>query len=71
MATTDTPWHSAYPAPRNKNPASITRVQLLKDLDAGQQSGKDFLLIDLRRTDFEVRLQQLCHLFQRGRAKHF
>ncbi len=54
-ATTEPSWHAAYPAPRKGDPASITRTQLLHCLDAGQQPGKDFLLVDLRRTDFEVR----------------
>lgn len=50
----ETPWHAAYPEPRNKNPDSISREKLLQRLEAGQESGKDFLLVDLRRTDYEV-----------------
>lgn len=48
------PWHAAYPAPRNTNPDSVSRQDLLQWLEAGQESGKDFLLVDLRRTDHEV-----------------
>jgi hypothetical protein len=48
------PWHAAYPSPRNKDPDSISRADLLQRLEAGQKPGVDFLLIDLRRTDHEV-----------------
>ncbi len=50
----DTPWHSAYPAPRNPNPAAITRNELLRWLNDGLVPGKDFVLVDLRRADHEV-----------------
>jgi hypothetical protein len=49
-----TPWHAAYPKPRNAQPASITRAELLQKFQARQKPGIDFLLIDLRRTDHEV-----------------
>lgn len=46
------PWHAAYPEPRSK-PASISRVEMLGLLKSG--AGKaDLVLVDLRRTDFEV-----------------
>jgi hypothetical protein len=51
------PWHAAYPAPRNKDPDSISRAVLLQRLEAGEKPGVDFLLIDLRRTDHEVQLK--------------
>lgn len=49
------PWHAAYPSPRTTNPQTITRATLLEKLRAGQRPGVDFLLVDLRRTDHEVR----------------
>jgi hypothetical protein len=49
-----TPWYAAYPEPRNNDPDSISRVDLLQRFQAGQKPGKDFLLIDLRGTDHEV-----------------
>ena len=49
-----TPWYAAYPEPRNKDPDSISRADLLQRFQAGQKPGVDFLLIDLRRTDHEV-----------------
>lgn len=52
---TGAPWHAAYPAPRNAHPASITRAELLQDFRDGKKAGKDFILIDLRRNDHEVR----------------
>lgn len=46
------PWHAAYPEPRSK-PASISRGEVLDLLKSG--AGKaDLVLVDLRRTDFEV-----------------
>jgi len=47
------PWHAAYPKPRNSQPESIPRAALFERLQAGQKPGVDFLLIDLRRTDYE------------------
>jgi hypothetical protein len=47
-------WYAAYPEPRNKDPDSISRVDLLQRFQAGQKPGVDFLLIDLRRADHEV-----------------
>lgn len=48
------PWHAAYPAPRGAAP-SISREELLQWIREGKQAGKDFVLVDLRRTDYEVR----------------
>jgi hypothetical protein len=50
-------WHEAYPAPRNQSPKTvIPRQELLQWLQDGQKKpGVDFLLVDLRRTDHEVR----------------
>lgn len=50
------PWHSVYPPPRDVELKSITReavLQMMKDSESA--AAKDFLLIDLRRTDYEVR----------------
>jgi hypothetical protein len=49
------PWHAAYPAPRGAA-LSISREELLQWIREGKQAGKDFLLVDLRRTDYEVRV---------------
>ena len=48
------PWHAAYPAPEI-TAAAITRERLLSWMLEGKRAGKDFVLVDLRRTDFEVR----------------
>lgn len=53
------PWYAAYPEPRNKDPDSISRADLLQRFQAGQKPGVDFLLIDLRRTDHEVCINTL------------
>jgi len=52
---TETPWHAAYPAPRNASPSSISRAELLQDFRDGKKVGKEFILVDLRRNDHEVR----------------
>lgn len=54
MPTEDTPWHAAYPEPKNTSPDSVSRSDLLERLNRGEQPGRDFLLIDLRRNDHEV-----------------
>ncbi|EHL03185.1 hypothetical protein M7I_0695 [Glarea lozoyensis 74030] len=46
------PWHAAYPAPKT-TAAVITRDKLLSWLNQGLVAGVDFVLVDLRRTDFE------------------
>ncbi|KAG9229910.1 Rhodanese-like domain-containing protein [Amylocarpus encephaloides] len=48
----DKPWHAAYPAPKT-TAAVITRESLLSWMLDGKVAGKDFVLVDLRRTDFE------------------
>ncbi|PYH67963.1 putative arsenate reductase (Arc2) [Aspergillus vadensis CBS 113365] len=53
MMSTDTvPWHAAYPAPRS-TAIGIHRKEVLGWFRSGRQPGRDFLLVDLRRTDFE------------------
>ncbi|KAH6709375.1 Rhodanese-like domain-containing protein [Leptodontidium sp. MPI-SDFR-AT-0119] len=44
-------WHAAFPSPRNTNPESITRQELL-DLLTKKRSIRDFVLVDLRRVDY-------------------
>jgi len=51
---TESPWYAAYPIPRTREPDSISRQELLQLFQDGMEPGKDFALIDLRRTDFEV-----------------
>lgn len=47
------PWHAAYPAPK-ATPSALPRQELLQWFREGKQAGKDFVLVDVRRTDFEV-----------------
>jgi arsenical-resistance protein 2 len=54
MSTEETPWHAAFPSPRTTNPASLPRSTVLQWLQEGtKEPGADFLLVDLRRVDFE------------------
>merc|ERR1712000_603574 len=46
-------WHASLPAPRNSTPDSISRDELLEMFSKKDRSVKDFVLVDLRRTDFE------------------
>ena len=48
-------WYDAYPPPQHTSPSAITRNDLLALLQSGKRPGKDFLLVDLRRNDHEVR----------------
>lgn len=48
------PWHASYPPPRHENPPSITRTEVLQLFRDGKEAGRDFVLVDLRRTDHEV-----------------
>jgi hypothetical protein len=50
---TETPWYAAYPVAKS-NPPAVLRAELLQWFKDGKQTGKDFVLVDLRRTDFEV-----------------
>ncbi|KAI8648636.1 Rhodanese domain-containing protein [Fusarium keratoplasticum] len=56
MASTDaaTPWHAAYPPPRNKTPAAMTRHDVLEmTRDSNNIAGRNYVLVDLRRIDHE------------------
>ncbi|KAL5333256.1 Rhodanese-like domain-containing protein [Aspergillus crustosus] len=53
---TETPWHASFPTPITTTPASLPRETLLAWLQPGPESrtpASDFLLVDLRRNDFE------------------
>jgi hypothetical protein len=55
-AAEEVPWHAAYPSPRNVAP-SLSRQELLQWFhDDKRVVGKDFVLVDVRRVDFEVRI---------------
>jgi hypothetical protein len=49
----DKPWYTVYPAPQT-SASSITRETLLSWMKDGKRAGKDFVLVDLRRTDYAV-----------------
>lgn len=54
-SSTEKAWYEAYPPAQCKNPASITATELLHALKQGKKPGVDFILVDLRRNDHEVR----------------
>lgn len=50
------PWHAAYPLPRN-SPATISREEVLGMIKRSVENpNRDYVLVDLRRNDFEVKL---------------
>lgn len=59
--TKEPSWHARFPSPRNQNPDSITRDELLAWFSK-QPTVKDFVLVDLRRTDYQVRILRLMHI---------
>ena len=53
--TATTPWHAAYPAPRNAEPAAVTREEVLALMEStGDAAHRAYVLVDLRRNDHEV-----------------
>jgi arsenical-resistance protein 2 len=62
MATTDptttpAPWYAAYPAPKSEV-VTIPREEVLELLKTTPLEKRDFVLVDLRRNDFEVSQSQ-------------
>jgi hypothetical protein len=62
---TDKPWYTSYPAAQS-SPSSITRETLLSWIEEGQFAAKQFVLVDLRRTDHKVCPQTLREQFIYG-----
>lgn len=52
-STAERSWHASYPAPKAIVPA-VTRETVLSWMREGKLPGKDFVLVDVRRTDYEV-----------------
>ena len=50
---TEQPWHAAYPEPRSE-PGSISREQVLTLLKSDKSPGEVYVLVDLRRNDYEA-----------------
>lgn len=62
----EAPWYAAYPPPRT-TAASLSRGKLLQWLQNKKQPGRDFILVDLRRTDFEVGVLWMVMFFSLDR----
>lgn len=58
MADEKQPWYGACPQARS-NPESISRSKVLELLKEGKEAEK-LVLVDLRRTDYEVRSDREC-----------
>lgn len=63
-SATEAPWHAAFPKPKAQA-EFISREDTLA-LFSSAKPGKDFILVDVRRTDFEV-----CYMRARGPAIRF
>lgn len=48
------PWHAAFPAPVS-TPEQVEAEVLKQQMDEQPASERDFIVVDVRRTDFEVR----------------
>lgn len=65
------PWHAAYPPPKNAQPASLTREELLQMIKAADSVAKrDFVLVDLRRTDLVVSFFFYCPFAVTDQDRH-
>jgi hypothetical protein len=53
--TIETPWHNNFPQPKSK-PQSLSNTEVVNSLlnDPSKIPGKDYVIVDVRRTDFEV-----------------
>ncbi|KAK6337890.1 hypothetical protein TWF696_001368 [Orbilia brochopaga] len=52
--TPTAPWYSAYPEPKSSEPNKVTREEVLELLQKTEgPETKDFVLIDVRRNDYE------------------
>lgn len=51
-ANPEAPWHSVYPTPAFDTPRMSPSA--LADLMRSKVAGVDYIVIDVRRTDFEV-----------------
>lgn len=50
----DSPWHARYPSPKY-TPGEVSRDELLAMLNNPDLvAGRDYVLVDVRRNDFEV-----------------
>jgi hypothetical protein len=61
----DAPWHAAYPDTKSI-PSTMTRAELFDMMNSNKKAGVDYVLVDLRRADHEVRRTGLkiwiiCH----------
>lgn len=64
-AKAETPWYASYPAAQTVA-ASVSRQEVLQWFLDGKRVGHDFVLVDLRRTDFEVCLHPAVPRWQRS-----
>lgn len=60
--TDEQPWYAAYPTARSQ-PKSITRHEVLQLLKSDTPPGRSFVLVDLRRTDYEASAQLSSNQF--------
>ena len=50
------PWYEAYPQPSVKTPDQLSKEELLSWIQEGKRAGKDYLVVDVRRDDHNVRI---------------
>jgi hypothetical protein len=58
-------WYTNFPTPKS-NPRSITDHDVATLIvDPNKKAGRDYIVVDVRRTDFEVFLESYCGLTYR------
>lgn len=56
----DAPWHAAFPAPKDVELGALSREEVLEMVKgADKKDVQDFVLVDVRRNDHEVRIFRL------------
>ena len=53
-STSETPWHATFPTPSFESPR-MSHEALAEMMDK-KKAGVDYMVVDVRRTDFEVSL---------------
>lgn len=68
--TEEQPWHAAFPSPKAVA-TPVSREQMRDWLTGDKVPGKDFVLVDLRRNDYKVRLRWLPAIEMRTMHRHW
>jgi hypothetical protein len=68
--TEEQPWHATFPSPKSVA-TPVSREQMRSWLTEGKVPGKDFVLVDLRRNDYNVCLRWILTMKMRVAASFY